>query len=277
MLKRNPEVAVKLVLIVILLILLTVLVRSAKQVELEEVEPTEAALVRATPAPMKKALVDAPKLFPDLTYVVYYEPDATKEYLDKIQKSICELENLDKSEYTLKAVNQMSKEVNRLKELAIQVSSDLNHYLNWEKEYYYAAKVWEYFRQRGFNNEITCAIIGNMMIETSGGSLALKPKVYDPTAEYYGLCQWSLEYYPGTKDLPFEYQLDYLLGSMPWEFNTFGWLYKEGFTYEDFLEIKDPAEAAFVFAKVYERCWPTSYNLRQDAAIKAYEYFNLNS
>ena len=125
-------------------------------------------------------------------------------------------------DYTCEAAFEMTNELNRLREIESKMSSDLNHYLIWEDEHYYATKVWEYFRQRGFNNEVTCAIIGNMMIETSGGSLDLIPNIYSPSGNYYGLCQWSQKYYPETKDLPFEYQLDYLLGSMPWEFNTFG-------------------------------------------------------
>lgn len=145
----------------------------------------------------------------------------------------------------------------------------------WEEEYYYATAVWKYLRQRNFSQEVACGIIGNMMVETSGGTLGLKPNIYSHSGNYYGLCQWSQKYYPGTKDLPFEHQLDYLLGSMPWEFNTFGWLYKEGFVYEDFLKIDDPSEAALAFAKSYERCGSASYALRQEAAIKAYNYFNL--
>ena len=146
----------------------------------------------------------------------------------------------------------------------------------WEEEHYYATNVWKYLRQRNFSQAAACGIIGNMMIETSGGSLNLKPYIYSPSGNYFGLCQWSLKYYSGAKDLPFEYQLDYLLGTMPWEFSTFGWLYKEGFTYEDFITLEDPEEAAFIFAKVYERCGHASYGLRQQAAQTAYEYFYLN-
>ena len=146
----------------------------------------------------------------------------------------------------------------------------------WEEEYYYATKVWEYLRQKGFSQEVTCAIIGNMMIETSGGSLDLKPNIYSPSGNYYGLCQWSKEYYPEAHGLSFEQQLEFLLNNIEWEINTFGKNYEAGFKYEDFLTMDDPAEAALAFAKSYERCGPVSYELRQEAAIKAYEYFNLD-
>ena len=145
-----------------------------------------------------------------------------------------------------------------------------------QDKYYYATKTYEYLTLRNFSPASACGIIGNMMIETSGGTLILKPYVYSPSGNFYGLCQWSTTYYSGAKDLPFEYQLDYLLGTMPWEFKTFGWCYKEGFTFEDFITLEDPAEAALVFAEVYERCGSASYALRQQAAQVAYEYFHLN-
>jgi hypothetical protein len=146
----------------------------------------------------------------------------------------------------------------------------------WEEEYYYATKVWEYLRQKGFSQEITCAIIGNMMIETSGGSLDLDPTIYSPSGNFYGLCQWSQKYYPETRGLPFERQLDYLIESMPWEFNTFGWLYQDDFVYDTFITMTDVEEAALAFAMSYERCGSASYEMRQQAAVKAYNYFNLN-
>lgn len=141
-------------------------------------------------------------------------------------------------------------------------------------KYHYATKTYEYLTYRNFSPASACGIIGNMMIETSGGTLDLKPYVYSQSGNFYGLCQWSTTYYLGAKELPFEHQLDYLLGTMPWEFKTFGWLYKEGFTFEDFIQMKDPEEAALAFATVYERCGPVSYKLRQEAATTAYNYFS---
>ena len=190
----------------------------------------------------------------EVAYTASYDVDETKEYLTQIRTRQAELEDLE-----------------------AKVASDLAHYEAWEKEYLYATKVFQYFMQRGFTKEATSAIIGNMMIETSGGDLALKPNIYSKSGNYYGLCQWSLNYYPETKDITFESQLDYLFNTMPWEFNTFGWLYEEGFDYEDFIRMTDTAEAALAFAKVYERCTPMSYKLRESAAVKAYKYFDLEA
>ncbi len=223
------------------------------------------------------SLKDSPVLFTEIQYACYYDIKLTEELSFKIQVAIERLEKLNMDEYTHEAATAVEVELNRLIELEQKVSSDLKHFVKWEKEHYYATKVWEYFRQRGFNNEITCAIIGNMMIETAGGTLDLNPTIYSPSGNYYGLCQWSQYYYPETKDLSFEGQLEYLLGSMPWEFNTFGKLYKKGFNYVEFLKMTDTSKAAKAFAVLYERCGEGSYKLRQEAALRAYAYFDLNN
>lgn len=271
MLKRNVNLIVKLLLIIILIVMLAVIAASAKSISVDEDNSTVAQ------TSVRKVLIDSPKLYPEINYAIYYDPEPTEELLTKVQSSIKKLESINKTNYTCEAAIAMFEELARLKDIEARVSADLNHYLTWEDEYYYATKVWEFLMQRGYGEVITSAIIGNMMIETSGGSLNLKPNIYSPSGNYYGLCQWSLKYYPGTKDLPFEYQLDYLIGSMPWEINTFGKNYKNNFKYEDFLLMDDPVQAALAFAKAYERCGPASYEIRQEAAIKAYEYFNLNS
>ena len=268
MLKRNTEIVVKVLLIIIFVVLLVLISKAANNIPAEENFSTRQKTVQ-------KELIDTPKLYPNISYVIYFDPEPTEEFLVKINSCITELETIDKSKYTCEAVVKMTEELYRLKEVETRVLADFNQYLAWEAEHYYATKVWEYFRQRGFNNEVTCAIIGNMMIETSGGSLNLNPLIYSYSGNYYGLCQWSQKYYPETKDLPFEYQLDYLLGSMPWEFNTFGKNYESNFKYENFIAMTDTADAALAFAKSYERCGPASYEMRQEAAVKAYEYFDL--
>ena len=237
---------------------------------------TEETTVLREPEP--EPLINQPELYPDLTYEIYYEPVATEAHIAIINAAADELANIDYSKYTQTAAKAMSTEVLRLLKIAEQMTFDLAYYKACEEEFYYATKVWEFLRQQGFNNEVTCAIIGNMMVETSGGSLDLDPANYSSSGNYFGLCQWSLKYYPETKDISFEEQLDYLLNTMPWEFDTFGKIYKRGFDYEDFTAMTNVEEAALAFAKSYERCRPTGYNykMRQLAAVKAYEYFNFD-
>jgi hypothetical protein len=226
----------------------------------------------------EKPLIDIPILYSDVGYSIYYDIDSSNEFLDKVQSAINELEfSISTEEYTLEAIEVMTIELARLQTVADRVESDIAHYITRENEYYHATKVWEYFMQRGYGEVVTSAILGNMMIETSGGTLNINPNIYSPGGSYYGLCQWSVYYYPGVAGLPFEHQLDYLIGDMPYQFNTFGGCYKYGFDYEDFLAMTDPAEAAYAFAKVYERCAAWSCDLRRSPAVLAYNYFKLDN
>ena len=167
----------------------------------------------------------------------------------------------------------MVQEQTRLDRVAAFAEADVRQYTQWESDHYYAAKTWQFLMRQGYSEVVASAIIGNMMIETSGGTLNLKPSVYSPGGSFYGLCQWSLYYRPNVANMSFEDQLTYLHNDMEKEFNTFGFCYRSGFTYEDFLAMTDPRQAALAFAKVYERCGSGSYSIRQTAATKAYNYF----
>lgn len=229
------------------------------------------------PIQMPPPLKADPITFPGLVYSVYYDIDTSLEFINLLTENIDVLSTeIASKNYTVEATEKMIKEEARLIEIRAAVSSDVEHYTTWETEHYYAAKVWEYFMQRGYGEVITSAIIGNMMIEAGGHSLNLQPNVYDPTGRYYGLCQWSLYYNPDLADLSFEGQLKHLEESMPYEFKLFGWCYKKGFTYDKFLNMTDPAEAALAFAVVYERCASWGYPPRATAAKVAYNYFKLD-
>ena len=221
-------------------------------------------------------LISTPLTFPDIEYKTFYDIELSQTFLFEVQAKINQLTLAVKtSKYTPLAIEMMGQELRRLQSISSAVTSDIDKYQKWEDEYYYATKAWEFFMQRGYSEVIASAIIGNMMIETSGGTLKLNPTIYDPPREYYGLCQWSLHYKPFMADMSFEDQLDYLDSDMEKEFKTFGFLFKKAFTYEDFLSMTDPAEAALAFAKVYERCASRGYNARMQAAIIAYDYFTL--
>jgi hypothetical protein len=218
-------------------------------------------------------LIADPILFPEVTYVQYYSVEECTALLSTMQDCLAVLDNTDITLYTKSAISAMSHERDRLLWHSSELEADINRYSIWEKEYYYAAKVWAYFKKLGFSDDVTAGIIGNMMVETGGGTLNLKPTIYSASGSYYGLCQWSLYYSPHMANTSFEAQLDYLITDLPVQFKTFGKLYKSGFTYDKFLALDTPADAALAFAKVYERCASGSYGLRQEAARNAYDYF----
>lgn len=219
-------------------------------------------------------LIEEPILFTELEYTSFYDIALSTEYLDTVLDKTSQLEAaIASAEYSEIAVNSMTAELARINNIIDKLNRDIALYTAWESEYYYAAKTYEFLRQSGFSEAVACGIIGNMMIETSGGTLALNPTIYDPNRAFYGLCQWSLYYRPSVADISFEDQLEYLYSDIEKEFDTFGFCYSRDFTYEDFLLLEDPAEVALAFAKVYERCNSGSYGLRKQAANKAYEYF----
>lgn len=226
-----------------------------------------------------KQLIDEPVLFQELCYEIFYDTAKSKDFIAKINSKIQHLEtSIESGEYTIEAVDSMLQEKSRLLDIITRIESDVNHYIKWEQEYYYAAKTWQFLKQQGFSDVVVSGIMGNLMVETGGQTLKLVPTLYDAASgQYYGLCQWSLKYRPKVADMPFEDQLPYLMSDIEYEINTFGFCYRSGFTYEDFLSLKKPEEAALAFAKAYERCSSSYYTIREIAAKKAFNYFDLNT
>lgn len=272
---RGLKLAARVMLMLILTMTLTSIIVMACSIPTSGNDVQMVADV-ATPETVEPTviLISEPILFSDITYEPKYDIDLSKAYKDKVLDCIFELETaMASGEYTDEAYMRMDHECSRLYSIIAYTESDIRHYETWEQEYYYAAKTWQFFMQQGFSAEVTSALIGNMMIETSGGTLNIKPEVYSSSRGFYGLCQWSLYYKPFMANKSFEEQLNYLVEDMPKEFKNFGFCYKSGFTYEDFLAMEDPEQAAVAFAKVYERCGSGTYGLRKQAAMKAYKYF----
>lgn len=245
---------------------------SAPATDSEPISAVEETIVETTAPDI--VLIAEPILFSETIYEPKYDIEISKAYVDEVLELVYELESaIASGEYTNEARMRMDQECSRLYSIIAYTESDIRHYETWEQEHYYAAKTWQFFMKNGFSEEVASAIIGNMMIETSGGTLNLKPEVYSSNRGFYGLCQWSLYYKPFMAGKSFEEQLEYLVEDMPKEFKNFGFCYKSRFTYDDFLTMEDPEQAAVAFAKVYERCGSGTYGLRKQAAMKAYKYF----
>lgn len=140
-----------------------------------------------------------------------------------------------------------------------------------EQEYYYAAKVWQYLHEYGYNDWVSAGIIGNMMTECGGQTLDLQVTI--DNGNHYGMCQWSHRYYPQVIGMTFEEQFDFLMSNIQYEINTFGFNYKQGFDYSDFCSLTDERQAAKAFAKAYERPGSDDTTRRQNNAEVAYQYF----
>lgn len=140
------------------------------------------------------------------------------------------------------------------------------------KEYPEATTIWIYLKEKGFNDYVAAGIMGNLMAETGGQTLNIKSKSYSSNKSYYGICQWSATY-KAIWDKDLDEQLDYLLSTISYEFDVFGYAYKKDFNYESFLKLTDEKEAAKAFSKCYERCGSSSISVREKNATIALKYF----
>ena len=139
-------------------------------------------------------------------------------------------------------------------------------------KYETAEYIWEYFKSLGWSNTVVAGIMGNLMSEVGGQTLDIQYWLYGK-GNHYGMCQWALKYYPEVEGADLDAQLEFLKNNIEYEINTFGYKYKKGFNYNQFLALENEREAALAFAKTYERCGGGGYTRRQNNATKAYNYF----
>lgn len=140
-----------------------------------------------------------------------------------------------------------------------------------------ANQVWTYLKSYGYSDSVAAGIIGNMMRECCGDTLNLDWDIvgHYGGSEFYGLCQWCLDYTPsGFIESSVKKQCEYLKNTIKSEFATYGGNYN-GITYEQFLK-SDTRTAAIAFERVYERCgdYSNEDNRRANNAQTAYNRFH---
>lgn len=127
-----------------------------------------------------------------------------------------------------------------------------------------AAEVWNLLRRSGLS-EVCCAgILGNMAAECGGGTLELLPYTY--ASGYYGLCMWSLYYFPQADGLSVPDQVQLLLDTL--ESN----LRAGGGSLSDFHACQDARSAARYFSDFYERpaAWSETRANTAEAALREF-------
>lgn len=217
-------------------------------------------------------------------YHKYVETNSITELFDLMEECKKEMDNAHIMAEAARALGyedshpiiQLAKQEYEDAKIYYQIYLNKFTQLGWEikrQEYPEATKVWLYLKSLGYNDYICAGILGNIMAEVGGNTLSINPSLYDNTYKYYGMCQWSLEYYPDIQDLSLEKQCDFLKGNIKEEIDTFGHLYQKDFDYEEFISLSDCREAALAFAKTYERCNAKYYNIRKNNAEIAYKYF----
>ena len=142
-----------------------------------------------------------------------------------------------------------------------------------EDEYFYAREIWEYLRyEMGLNKYCAAGIMGNIMTECGGQTLNIQPYITNSSG-HYGICQWSLKYFPEIRNADLDTQLEFLKSTIKWILNDYGDRYYSGFNYEKFIAIQDEREAAKAFAHAYEGCGNYCAPRRLDHATEALRYF----
>lgn len=212
-----------------------------------------------------------------------YKPEMEEEYINKTIEQLKSYKNQLKniwecySEKYKEDINKfVSCEIKRVDEVINKYYKDIEIIQLWNKkaeEYPIATQIWLSMKEQGWSDYVCAGIMGNIMAECGGQTLDIKWMSYSKTGRYYGICQWSIYYYPQVKDASLERQLNYLYDTIEKEFESFGFCYRSKFTYEDFLHMNNCRDVALAFAKVYERCGSASYGVRKSNAEKAYDYF----
>lgn len=125
--------------------------------------------------------------------------------------------------------------------------------------------IWDTFKSWGWNDAVSAGVLGNIMAEVGGHSLSINPYLSGEGGNYYGICQWSLYYFPSVYNADLYEQLNHLKNTISAQLSRYG--------YDNFLAIGNAAEAARVFARYYERCASWSYSSRERNAQIAYASF----
>lgn len=128
-----------------------------------------------------------------------------------------------------------------------------------------AAEVWQTLTGAGFSAPVAAGIIGNMMAECGGHTLALVPDLH--CGQYYGLCMWDVGFTPEVDNCDVAGQLAVLLATIR------GNIEQAGGDYEHFLSMTDCKAAARYFDKYYERSAGLATYQRGENAVAALSWF----
>ena len=231
---------------------------ASSAIELPTEEPSQEPTEAATEEPTEEFI------FIDYQYEPYLPKEEIEKRIEEIEKYIILLSSTFGEAETEK--------INNLFSIIDKYKKDLSHWA----EYPVATKVWNFMKTELEWSDTVCAgVMGNLMAETCyGGSMNIQWNIWNPTHEFYGICQWYTEYFPELADSDLDFQLNFIKETVPDIFNTYGNLYQKGFRYKDFMALESAEQVALAFAKTYERCHSNYYNIRMEYALVAYEYYS---
>lgn len=203
-----------------------------------------------------------------------------EKYMFEISDLIYLSENIE--EYNA-LENIISTEVNRVIEINNLYKVDYDTFVEaewnafWEprmEEYPVATQAWLYMKSLGWSDIVCAGIMGNLMLETGGGTLYLD---WDSNGSSgYGLIQWI----GGRRSL-----IKSIYGEFPTVENQIQFVHDELYgangvrkqvtasQLNAIMGAETPEDCAYAFACYYERCSVQHRGVRRTYARRAYEYF----
>lgn len=188
---------------------------------------------------------------------------------EESKKRIEELEK-EKSELLAKRKQQQATLIKLSSNTTISKASTLP-----EGEYPEARLIWSTIKYWGYSDNVVAGIIGNMMAEVGGGTLAGLSNWHTDGCGY-GLIQWTSGRQRLLKQLygarpNIEQQLQFIKNELTGQ-NGVNRQVTEA-QYNELLNASSPEAAAMTFARYYERCGSSYRAKRQSFARIAYNYF----
>lgn len=188
---------------------------------------------------------------------------------EESKKRIEELEK-EKSELLAKRKQQQATLIKLSSNTTISKVSTLP-----EGEYPEARLIWNTIKSWGYSDNVVAGIIGNMMAEVGGGTLAGLSNWHTDGCGY-GLIQWTSGRQRLLKQLygarpNIEQQLQFIKNELTGQ-NGVNRQVTEA-QYNELLNASSPEAAAMTFARYYERCGLSYRAKRQSFARTAYNYF----
>lgn len=188
---------------------------------------------------------------------------------EESKKRIEELEK-EKSELLAKRKQQQATLIKLSSNTTISKVSTLP-----EGEYPEARLIWNTIKSWSYSDNVVAGIIGNMMAEVGGGTLAGLSNWHTDGCGY-GLIQWTSGRQRLLKQLygarpNIEQQLQFIKNELTGQ-NGVNRQVTEA-QYNELLNAGSPEAAAMTFAKYYERCGSSYRAKRQTFARTAYNYF----
>lgn len=188
---------------------------------------------------------------------------------EESKKRIEELEK-EKSELLAKRKQQQATLIKLSNNTTISKVSTLP-----EGEYPEARLIWNTIKSWGYSDNVVAGIIGNMMAEVGGGTLAGLSNWHTDGCGY-GLIQWTSGRQRLLKQLygarpNIEQQLQFIKNELTGQ-NGVNRQVTEA-QYNELLNASSPEAAAMTFARYYERCGSSYRAKRQSFARTAYSYF----